>query len=101
MLWLSGTIFHSAIFSRLNSGWLKMDRYFFDLHNGEGAVRDEHGRELASRESIETEIGRILLDVARDELPGQATGIASVIVRDTSGKTVSIGNLSFSKSWLT
>lgn len=77
-----------------------MNRYFFDLHNGSGIVPDEEGRALPTRESVEAEVGRILTDVARDELPDHALGVATVVVRDDSGGTICVGSLSFSKSWL-
>ncbi|ARM89288.1 hypothetical protein RHEC894_CH03011 [Rhizobium sp. CIAT894] len=77
-----------------------MARYFFDLHNGEGPTRDEHGTELRSREDIPKEVTRILLDVARDELPaGDRTTIA-VIVRNESGDPVTVASLVFSSEWL-
>ena len=44
-------------------------RYYFDLHNGDGPMSDEHGVDLASREVVSKEITRILLDIARDEMP--------------------------------
>lgn len=77
-----------------------MGRYFFDLQNGDGPVRDTEGLELGSRTEISREVGRILLDIARDEIPDQARGTASIVVRDDSGKAVSVANLTFSNLWL-
>ncbi|MGF6178652.1 hypothetical protein ABIE33_006972 [Ensifer sp. 4252] len=47
-----------------------MTRYFFDLRNGDGQTLDEQGLELPSRDAVMQEVTRILVDVARDELPG-------------------------------
>jgi hypothetical protein len=77
-----------------------MGRYFFDLQNGDGPVRDHDGMELDSRADITREVGRILLDIARDEIPEQPRGAASVVVRDADGKAVSVANLTFSNLWL-
>lgn len=58
-----------------------MTRYFFDLSNGDGHTRDDHGLELGSREAVLRQLARILVDIARDELPeGDGTDI-SVSVR--------------------
>jgi hypothetical protein len=76
-----------------------MSRYFFDLHNGDGATRDEDGLELSTRASVTREVSRILLDVVQDEITGQPNGAASVVVRDDRGRAVSIANLTFSNAW--
>ncbi|KQS87882.1 MULTISPECIES: DUF6894 family protein [unclassified Rhizobium] len=77
-----------------------MSRYFFDLQNGDGPVRDDSGLELDSRAEITREVGRILLDIARDEIPEQPRGTASIVVRDDNGRAVSVANLTFSNLWL-
>lgn len=77
-----------------------MSRYFFDLQNGDEATRDDQGVELHSRASVQKEIARILLDVARDEIPEQERVIVSVVVRDGCGKVISVANLTFNMSWL-
>lgn len=76
-----------------------MARYFFDLFNGDGPVRDEQGQELASREAISREVSRILADIAREELPGRGKGLISIEVRDESGQPVFTGTLSFQSGW--
>ncbi|NVD41960.1 hypothetical protein HT585_24130 [Ensifer sp. HO-A22] len=77
-----------------------MTRYFFDLNNGDGKTVDEEGQELGSRNAIMQEVTRILVDVARDELPvGQGTEI-SVSVRTGVGKAVSVATLTFENEWL-
>jgi len=76
-----------------------MARYFFDLFNGDGPVRDELGQEVASREDISREVSRILADITREELPGRATGSISIEVRDEKGQSVFTGSLSFQSRW--
>lgn len=56
--------------------------------------------ELGSRQSVAKEVNRILLDVARDELPEFTHGQVSVTVRDDSGRAISTANLTFSSQWL-
>ncbi|MDQ0321600.1 hypothetical protein QO002_003738 [Pararhizobium capsulatum DSM 1112] len=77
-----------------------MSRYFFELHNGDGMTRDHEGMELPSRDNILSEVSRIMLDIARDELPDRESGAVSVIVRDETGRAISIANLNFSSHWL-
>ncbi|OJF93713.1 DUF6894 family protein [Pararhizobium antarcticum] len=77
-----------------------MRRYFFDLHNGDGPTRDDTGIELASRQSVAMEVSRILLEVAREELPYQARAIVSLTVRDDTGRAISVASLTFNTEWL-
>jgi hypothetical protein len=76
-----------------------MSRYFFDLHNGDGATRDEQGLELSTRASVTREVTRILLDVVQDEIGDQPNGAVSVVVRDDKGRAISMANLTFSNAW--
>lgn len=77
-----------------------MPRYYFDLQNGDGPTRDEHGVELASRDRVTKEVTRILLDIARDELLETSRTIVSITVRDEAGNAISIANLTFTNEWL-
>ena len=77
-----------------------MNRYFFDLHNGNGLTRDDEGVEIASRETIAQEVARILVDVAREELPAGNRTVISVTVRNEAGKTISTASLTFDSQWL-
>lgn len=77
-----------------------MTRYFFDLRNGDGQTLDEQGLELPSRDAVMQEVTRILVDVARDELPGGVGTEISVSVRTDIGKTVSVSTLMFQNQWL-
>ncbi len=76
-----------------------MTRYFFDLHNGDGPIRDNDGMELASRAAVLREMAKILVDIARDELPAGERTIISVTVR-TKERPVSVASLAFSNEWL-
>jgi len=76
-----------------------MARYFFDLINGDGPVRDEQGQEVASREAVSREVSRILADIAREELPARCKGLISIEVRDENGRPVFTGSLSFQSRW--
>jgi hypothetical protein len=75
-------------------------RYFFDLHNGDGPTTDDCGIELATKREIARQIARILLDIARDELPEQDRAMMSVTVRDADGKTISVASLTFDNEWV-
>ncbi|WP_426130446.1 DUF6894 family protein [Pararhizobium sp. PWRC1-1] len=71
-------------------------RYFFDVHNGDGYVADEMGMLLTSTANIPQEVGRIMSDIARDELPyDEHRGIITVKVRDDNGRPISVGSLTF------
>ncbi|WEZ83661.1 hypothetical protein P6U16_02245 [Rhizobium sp. 32-5/1] len=77
-----------------------MRRYFFDLHNGDGPIRDDTGIQLSSRQSVAMEVSRILLEVASDEIPYQARAIVSITVRDDTGRAISVASLTFNNEWL-
>jgi len=76
-----------------------MARYFFDLINGDGAVRDDQGQEVSTREGVTREVSRILADIAREELPDRQNGAISIKVRDEQGHAVLTGCLSFQTQW--
>ncbi|WP_438750863.1 DUF6894 family protein [Pararhizobium sp. O133] len=92
--------FHGGEFLDHSTGSMHMGRYFFDLQNGDGPVRDNDGMELDSRAGVAREISRILLDIAQDEIPERMRGAISIVVRDDNGKAVSVANLTFSNLWL-
>lgn len=77
-----------------------MPRYYFDLHNGDGPTTDFDGLDLTSRDMLTREITRILLDVARDEMPRENRAIVSLKVRDENGKIISVASLTFNTEWL-
>ena len=75
-------------------------RFYFDLHNGDGPTRDDEGVDLASRYILSQEISRILLDVARDEIPAGDRLVISLTVRDEAGRPISVASLIFSNEWI-
>ena len=75
-------------------------RFYFDLHNGDGPTRDDEGVDLASRDIVSQEISRILLDVARDEIPAGDRLVISLTVRDEAGRPISVASLIFSNDWI-
>jgi hypothetical protein len=77
-----------------------MSRYYFDLHNGDGLTTDNEGMELDSRESVTQQVTRILVDVARDEMPTEHRAVVSVKVRNDKGKVISVASLTFNNEWL-
>ncbi|WP_320202247.1 DUF6894 family protein (plasmid) [Agrobacterium sp. rho-13.3] len=77
-----------------------MSRYFFDLHNGDGPTTDHEGLDLSSRDAVKREVTRILVDLARDEMPIEQRAIISVKVRNATGKVVSVSSLTFHNEWL-
>ncbi len=76
-----------------------MARYYFDLFNGSGPVRDDQGQEMPTREGISREVSRILADIAREELPDRGNGAITIEVRDERGRPVLTGSLSFQTRW--
>jgi len=72
-----------------------MSRFFFDLQNGDGLLRDTDGHELPDRAAVRQEIAAILRDVVRDELDGNTPFDAEVTVRDEQGSIISSASLSF------
>jgi hypothetical protein len=77
-----------------------MPRYYFDLHNGDGPLKDNDGLEIASRDGVAKEVSRILADIARDEMPAQDKNVISLKVRNEAGKVISISSLTFFTEWL-
>lgn len=77
-----------------------MSRYFFDLHNGDGPTTDHEGLDLVSREAVKREVARILVDLARDEMPIEQRAVISVKVRNATGKVISVSSLTFNNEWL-
>lgn len=78
---------------------MDMARYYFDLINGNGPIRDDQGQEVTTREGISREVSRILADIAREELPDRENGAITIEVRDEQGQPVLTGSLSFRTRW--
>lgn len=77
-----------------------MSRYYFDLHNGDGPLRDDEGLELDTRRSVNRQVARILAEIARDEMPTHDRAVINLKVRDEAGKIVSFASLTFQSEWV-
>jgi hypothetical protein len=76
-----------------------MARYYIDLTNGHGFVRDDIGQEFASREGACREAVHVLPEIALDE--AKDTGLSiSVKVRDEDGRYFFEASLSLVARWL-
>jgi hypothetical protein len=61
---------------------------------------DRHeGMELPSRETVTWQVTRILVDVARDEMPTEDRAIISVKVRNEASEVISVATLTFASEW--
>ncbi|WP_075291986.1 DUF6894 family protein [Pararhizobium arenae] len=72
-----------------------MAKYYFDLHNGGGFLKDNDGRELPDKLAAHKEAATILMDVAGDELNGFDPFSAKVTVRDHQAAVIFTATLSF------
>lgn len=77
-----------------------MPTYFFDIHDGEFALRDEFGIELESLREAAEQAAALLPDIARDALPGMTSRDFAVSVRDGAGTVVHRAALLFRAQWL-
>ncbi len=78
---------------------MTMTRYLFDIHN-DGLDHEPVPMELSSREDVVREAGRILADMARDEMRGSRQMSIFLNVRDETGRPVFVSSLSFMAEWL-
>ncbi|MEB2846716.1 hypothetical protein GAO09_10980 [Rhizobiales bacterium RZME27] len=76
-----------------------MPKYYFDVENGHGHESDDIGSEHQTLESVGLHIGKILTDIARDEIPGTHSARIIVRARDEQGNHVGKGRLSFETEW--
>ncbi|EUB96596.1 hypothetical protein PMI07_001495 [Rhizobium sp. CF080] len=76
-----------------------MAKYFFDVINGEGPMRDDEGTDLPNADAVRAAVAKIAFDVAKDELEDQNGAVITVNVRDDSDFTVFSGHLLFSTEW--
>lgn len=72
-----------------------MAKYFFDLLNGDGFLKDIDGHEFPDLASVQRQVALILLDLAGEEVDGAQPFDAKVTVRDQKDDTVLAGSLSF------
>ena len=65
-----------------------MPRYFFDIHDGERATRDESGIELPSVDHLWEIAVSMVDDIARAKYGGAPSRTISVVVRDVGDMVV-------------
>jgi hypothetical protein len=71
-----------------------MARYYFDVTQGGGTVRDEEGLDLPSSDAVRIVISRVILDIAREEISDEDASL-QIDVRDDTGWVVFTGTLDF------
>jgi len=76
-----------------------MARYYFDVINGEGPMRDDEGMDLANADAVRAEVAKIAIAVARDEIEDQQAMAVIVNVRDDSDFRIFSARLSYSTEW--
>lgn len=77
-----------------------MPTYFFDIYDGEMALRDEFGVELQTLGEAAEQAAALLPDLARDTLPGMTSRDFIVSVRDEAGRVVHRAALLFRAQWV-
>jgi len=65
-----------------------MQRYFFDIRDGDKLAPDEEGMLLPSLAAVQDEAARSLADLARDMIREQSGQRLAVEVRSTTGPVV-------------
>jgi hypothetical protein len=65
-----------------------MQRYFFDIRDGDDLAADEEGMMLSSLAAVQEEAAQSLADVARDMIRLQPGQHLAIEVRDASGSVV-------------
>jgi hypothetical protein len=76
-----------------------MPRYFFDVINGEGPMRDDEGVDLPDQDAVRREVAMIVTGLARDEVPKEQAVKIVVNVRDETDAKVFVGQLHYSGDW--
>lgn len=76
-----------------------MARYYFDIINGEGSLRDDEGLDLSSTDAVRAEVAKIALEMARDEIKDQQAMAVTVNVCDDCDFRIYSGRLSFATEW--
>jgi hypothetical protein len=76
-----------------------MPKYFFDVINGEGPMRDDEGVDLPDQDAVRREVAMIVTGLARDEVPKEQAVKIVVNVRDEADTKVFVGQLQYSGDW--
>ena len=77
-----------------------MPTYFFDIDDGEMALRDQCGVELETLGEAAAQAAALLPDLARDTLPGMTSRDFIVSVRDGDDRVVHRAALLFRAQWV-
>ena len=72
-----------------------MPRFFFDVRDAQGFHRDEIGDDFANFEEARDQAQALLPDIAREELPDGELHQITCEVRDSTGRIVYRGHLTF------
>lgn len=83
---------------------MAMQRYFFDIYDGEGLRRDEKGRELAHPDKVPKEAMTVLWGLASNEgtgSNGRGRRDFGTDVRNEQGEVVFSATLSMVARWTT
>jgi hypothetical protein len=76
-----------------------MARYFFDVLQESGCIRDEEGIELPNVDAMRQSVSRVILDLARDEIGNESQSWIQVMVRDDSDFALFTATLGYSTIW--
>lgn len=76
-----------------------MPLYHFSLGSDAVSTTDVAIVELPSPQAVVDEAGRILADMARDELRGRDRASVFLIVKDAEGHPVFVSSFSFASVW--
>ncbi|WP_336487044.1 DUF6894 family protein [Methylobacterium nigriterrae] len=77
-----------------------MSRFYFELDDGQGALRDETGTECRNIEEAHDQAISTLAQVFKDEVQGGEPRDCGVLVRDAQGRPLFRAKLSFVEKWL-
>ena len=72
-----------------------MPRFFFDVRDAQGFHHDEIGDDFADLEEARDQAQALLPDIARAELPDGELHVITCDVRDSTGRIVYRGHLTF------
>jgi hypothetical protein len=76
-----------------------MQRYFFDVFDGEKLIRDEIGIQLPDLDQVRFEAIEALPDLARDELQDGDERAFAIEARDERDHVVFTARLNFKAEW--
>lgn len=75
-------------------------RYYFDIRNADGLIRDEEGQQMSLRQGMRRAAAAIATDIARDEVVDQDLAEVEVMVRDEADQEILRTHILFKAEWL-